>query len=380
MDNSVDVASMDGEAGPSGRPTISDLTGDHHLAKLARANWLTSSPQKVLPKLVEQEIWTHVEDEGFPYFSFVLLEQLQALERYLWPGYSEDASNHHVLLLALLVNVKRHQQLPVWSLFAERPDDFSTFFRRLLHLSIDRSLPTNIRTHLLTVLVGAFQSLDNGLVRKECAPLVSIGTWHHLHSDAVRERHLSKSTQLQKAWRAAGKKYENADAAGQARLRFERSWLYTSLIEFLDKLYDAGAGADQKQEDLFYCERFLELLCDLQSQLPTRRYVNTLLQDLNLLPVIHLSPLYDEAGDAGGLLRDMTQLLFHYTYFPIDDQTARQLSRQEYEEAHNRQIARLQKVALRVHPEKLKILILANYGALAQRGGVDKSPPRNTGC
>lgn len=362
----VNVTAMDREAGPVGRPTIADLTGASDLANVARANWLTKSPQNILPSVVEKQIWQPLESDGFPYFSLLLLEQLQTLERYLWPGYSEDATNHQVLLLALLINVKRQEHLPVWPLFAERPDEFSSLFRRVLHLSIDQSLPTKVRTHLLTFIVGAFQSLDSGLVRKECAPLVSIGVWHNIHSDSVREQHLAKSAQLQKAWRGAGKRYGNADAPEQARLRFERSWLYTLLLDFLDKLYDAEVGVDEKQDNLIYCERFLELLCDLQSQLPTRRYINTLLQDLNLLPAIRLSPLYDEASDAA-LPRDMHELLAHYTYFAIDDHSGKQLSRQEYEEAHNSRIARLQNVALQLHPEKLKILVLANYGSLAQR-------------
>ena len=357
---------MDREAGQSGRPTVADLTGDSHLAKVARANWLTKTPQKVLSDVIENEIWSHLENEGFSYFSLLLLEQLQALERYLWPGYGEDSSNHHVILLALLVDIKRQERLPVWPLFAEKPDEFSSFFRRVLELSIDTSLTTKIRTQLLKFIVGAFQSLDSGLVRKECAQLVSIGIWQHLQSDLAREQHLAKSLQLQKAWRAAGKKYDGADAAGKARLRFERSWLYTLLLDFIDKLYEVDTNADQKQDNIVYCERLLELLCDLQSQLPTRRYVNTLLQDLNLLPAIRLSPLYDEGSDAL-LLRDMYELLFHYTYFPIDDHSGKQLSRQEYDEMHNSRIARLQKVALRLQPEKLKILILANFGSLGQR-------------
>lgn len=36
------------------------------------------------------------------------------VDRYLWPGYDEDASNYHVLLLALLVNVKQREGLPAW--------------------------------------------------------------------------------------------------------------------------------------------------------------------------------------------------------------------------------------------------------------------------
>ena len=357
---------MDREAaGQSGRPTVEDLTGDSHLAKLARANWLTNTPPKVLPDTVES-IWTHLTSENLSYFSLLLLEQLQALERYLWPGYSEDSPNHHVILLALLVDVKRQERLPVWPLFAEKADEFSSFFRRVLSLTIDRSLATKIRSQLLKFVVGAFQSLDSGLVRKECAPLVSIGIWQNIHTDLAREQQLAKSAQLQKAWRAAGKKYDNADTSGQARLQFERSWLYALLLEFLDKLYEAEVSSDQKQENLVYCERFLELLCDLQSQLPTRRYVNTLLQDLNLLPAIRLSPLYDDGTDAS-LLREMYDLLFHYTYFPIDDHSGKQLSRQESDELHNSRIAKLQKAALRLHPDKLKILILANYGSLGQR-------------
>lgn len=101
----------------SSRPTIDDLTGDNHFAQLARKHWLAKSKApKVQQKVVNEDIWNHVEQEGFAYGSLLLLEQLQLLEKYLWPGYSDDASNSHVLLLALLVNVKRREGLPVWGM------------------------------------------------------------------------------------------------------------------------------------------------------------------------------------------------------------------------------------------------------------------------
>ncbi|KAK4619880.1 RNA helicase aquarius [Fulvia fulva] len=352
------------------RPDLSDLTGDNELAKIARETWLaTANPPKVLPSTVTK-LWKLVEEDGCSAFSLLLLEQLQALERYLWPGYTSDSSNQHVLLLALLVNTKRQEHLPTWPTFAsnpERADDFADFFRRVAQLSIDQSLSTTLRSFLLTFIVGAYQSLDHGIIRKECAPLVSIGIWHNLHDDATRERHLGKRPQLQKAWRAAGKKLDNEDAAGQAKLRFQRSWLHTLLLQFLDKLYDADAGADTKQENVLFCERFLELLCDLQSQLPTRRYVNTLLKDMNVLSAIRLSFMYQDEE----VLKEMYQLLAHYTHFPIEDQTGEQLSRQAYEEVQNAEISRLQKVSLKLQPEKLKILVLTNFGALSQRQGLE---------
>ena len=98
------------------RPTIDDLTGDDNLyAPLARKHWLTKSkPPKVQAKVVKEGLWDPLEKEDFAFTSLLLLEQLQLLERYLWPGYTDNASNNHVLLLALIVNVKRREGLPVW--------------------------------------------------------------------------------------------------------------------------------------------------------------------------------------------------------------------------------------------------------------------------
>lgn len=98
------------------RPTIQDLTGDNHFAQLARKYWLGKTRvKKVQPNVVKSDLWDVLERDGFPSGSLLLLEQLQLLDRYLWPGYSEDSSDHHAILLALLVNVKRQEGVPAWS-------------------------------------------------------------------------------------------------------------------------------------------------------------------------------------------------------------------------------------------------------------------------
>ncbi|KAF2133417.1 P-loop containing nucleoside triphosphate hydrolase protein [Dothidotthia symphoricarpi CBS 119687] len=357
------------ESNVHARPTVADLHGDNHFAQAARKHWLAAKKTaKVRPDVVKKELWDELEKVDFAYSSLLILENLQLLERYLWPGFTEDASNHHHLLLALMVNVKRRENLPSWEHFATKPADFSSFFRRILSMTVDPSQPSNIRTQLVAFVIGAFQSLDSGLVRKECAPLVGISIWQHLHSEAVREQLFGEHHILRKAWRAASKRFDAADDALQARLRFERSWLYTLLLDFVDRLYNSSTKQDIRN-NLAYCERFIELLTDLQSQLPTRRYVSTLLQDLNMLPAIRLSPMYTDEDN--GLFRDLFDLLSHFTYFPIEDQTGKQLSKLEYDQQHYDVLAKLQRTGYAAFQEKLQLMALANYGSIGNREELD---------
>jgi intron-binding protein aquarius len=97
------------------RPTIADMDGENHFAQVARKRWLSASKApKVEPKVVKQEIWDELERQEFSTQSLALLENLQLLEKYLWPGFSEASSNHHVLLIAMMINVKRREGLPSW--------------------------------------------------------------------------------------------------------------------------------------------------------------------------------------------------------------------------------------------------------------------------
>lgn len=99
------------------RPTVADLTGDNHYAQIAKKNWLGKTRKtKVLSAVIDKDLWASLEQEGFATGSLLLLEQLQLLERYLWPGFKDEASDRHVLLIACLVNTKRREGLPIWGL------------------------------------------------------------------------------------------------------------------------------------------------------------------------------------------------------------------------------------------------------------------------
>ncbi|OQV02448.1 AAA domain-containing protein [Cladophialophora immunda] len=336
--------------------------------KLARKYWWDkdTTTANVKPEVIKAAIWDPLEQDSFPFHSLAVLENYQILERFLWPTFSPDSSNHHVLLIVVFFNVKQRARIHDWALFNNRPAEFSTLLRRVLSLILDSSLSIFSRLSLLHFVLGAFQSLENDQVRKECAPLVSIATWHNLHDERTRERLLEANPARKKAWRAAARRYDAADLETQSRLRFDRAWLYTMLIDFIARL---NAPKLTHSQEMVYCERFVEFLIDLTSQLPTRRYTNPLLKDVNIIPIIRKSKLY-EREDAV-LLHDLTNLLEHFQSFAIDELGGTEESHGGLRRAHYQALERLQRVALQSFEDKLKVLALSNFGSIDKRSELE---------
>lgn len=211
-------------------------------------------------------------------------------------------------------------------------------------------------------MISAFQSLENGLIRRECAPLVSIGIWHNLHCERAQEKLLEKNPASRKAWRAANRRYDAADDGTKARIRFERGWLFSMLIDFIQRLNSTSL---LKTDNLAYCQRFMELLIDLNTQLPTRRYVNPLLINLNLVPITRLSALFADVDAT--LFRDLTELLRHFVFLPSEDYAGHELANQTNTTTHSQALIELQRVALKHFRDKLTVLALSNYGSLGQK-------------
>lgn len=95
-------------------------------------------------------------------------------------------------------------------------------------------------------MIGAFESLDNSLVRKECAPLVSIATWLHLSSDAVRDAQFEKYPKTKKAWRAAAKRFNSVDNEGKKKIAFERDWIYNIVLDMVHSMYSHDTGKEDE--------------------------------------------------------------------------------------------------------------------------------------
>jgi intron-binding protein aquarius len=135
------------------------------------------------------------------------------------------------------------------------------------------------------------------------------------------------------------------------------------IIDFISILNSPSARSDPNI--LLYCERFVELLIDLQSQLPTRKYTNVLIVDLHTLVAVRLSSLYKDVNNT--LFRDLVEQLEHYVHFAVNSYTSEALSEDDIHEAHCRELARLQKVALQYFKDKLTVLALSNYASIDKR-------------
>ena len=77
-------------------------------------------------------------------------------------------------------------------------------------------------------------------------------------------------------------------------------------------------GTPLDHQQLLFCERFLEFAVDLLSQLPTRRFVRTLLDDRVLLVKCRLSGLFGhQQGALLALRRELTSCRVLRTTTPM---------------------------------------------------------------
>ena len=310
-----------------------------------------------------------------------LLEISQYLESYLWPHFNADSSTRvHVLSIAAMVNQKRREGVSPWAPFrAAGSEKFAGLFRRVVALDADGALTTAERTSRLVFLVCAFQSLEDEMVRGVALPMVSLPLWTHLAPGRL-ELELRANTQLDKHWRHLMKKEAKAAKAaakeGQpppapTRDRPEASWLSALVDDFLRTCESAvgegdgeATGAEVDAQAVRFCERFVEFAIDLLSQLPTRRFVRTVLDDKRLLVKARMMRLH--AHPAGRLYSQLVDLLAFYLGFEINDHTGAPLTDEDIASAHCDRILTLQRLCFK-HIEKLRELALSHCAAIEKR-------------
>ena len=125
-----------------------------------------------------------------------------------------------------------------------------------------------------------------------------------------------------------------------------------------------ATGAEVDAQAVRFCERFVEFAIDLLSQLPTRRFVRTVLDDKRLLVKARMMRLH--AHPAGRLYSQLVDLLAFYLGFEINDHTGAPLTDEDIASAHCDRILTLQRLCFK-HIEKLRELALSHCAAIEKR-------------
>ena len=165
---------------------------------------------------------------------------------------------------------------------------------------------------------------------------------------------------MQRLWKHYNKKYDSADATGKTALAFEQAWLSNLIKDYFAVL---SSASNDDTESVLYCERFLELLCDLEAQMPTRRFVNALLADHKVSVISAMLPLA-QAPQEFQLYNQLLEQAGQLLDFEIDDRTGAALAETDMMDVQCRKIANLQNIAFSYFKDTLKPLALASMRSI----------------
>ncbi|KAI9591354.1 P-loop containing nucleoside triphosphate hydrolase protein [Syncephalis fuscata] len=295
------------------------------------------------------------------------LESTQYLERYLWSNYDPaTATEEHIISIAVLVNEKRRLRVPVWEVFNEDTTRFSALFHKVMELSLVNSgRDLWERERLLTFMSHATQSLENPLTRVETMRLFSVGIWHTLCTKTRQESALaSVPPMVKKLWKALDKRYKVADVDGQKNMKLEWHWL-SWLIMDATQIMASITETESDDMAIHYCERFFELIIGLIAQLPTRRFVNTLLDDHHVVLLCKQTAIVQQMPE-GQSLSQLLDILESYVDFEVDDHTGRSLTVEERVARHHDRLLAFQSIAYAEFKDQLTDLALSHLSAIEQ--------------
>ncbi|KAG8063199.1 hypothetical protein GUJ93_ZPchr0003g18236 [Zizania palustris] len=375
--------------------TLLDIQRDR-LTRVAAENWGVPAAAAAFDSGLVREIYAtelRVEGRGrktVPLHRVMILEVSQYLENYLWPNFEPDcASFEHVMSMILMVNEKFRENVAAWTCFHGRKDAFKGFLWRVLKLKEeDRDFNMAEKTNYLLFMINAFQSLEDELVRETILQLVSLKMWHTLSFGRL-QMELYLNPELIKKWtKIKRKEIKEAKKTGQicdASEMLENKFLRNLIEEFLEILDSKVILSSQDSGDesalneslsgqvddscVLYCERFMEFLIDMLSQLPTRRFLRPLVADVAVVAKCHLSALYTH--EKGRLFAQLVDLLQFYEGFEINDHSGTQLSDDDVLQAHYSRFQAFQMLAFKQVP-KLRDFALCNIGSIHKRADLAK--------
>ncbi|KAG6449940.1 RNA helicase aquarius isoform X1 [Manduca sexta] len=352
-------------------PTLSQINADR-ITQLATQYWSPQSKETHLPydaSIVESIYHTEILGSNYAVRRIMMLEFSQYLENYLWPHYdSSTATQAHMMSIVVMINEKFRERVPAWQAFLKKPEQFPGFFEQVLRVSVAEDHTSNNmreQTALLLFLNHCFGSMEVQLCRDQVKRLVSLSMWISLQ-EGRRNQEFKKVPKWKKYWRAIQKKDKPELLE---KLNWERRYLQRLMIKFMRILEGVDDNEEIDPHVIRYCERFLELMIDLEALLPTRRFFNTVMDDCHLVVRCQMSALAQRPE--GQLFSQLLQMLKFYARFEINDETGDPMADRDMTLLHYSRITSLQKAAFSKFQD-LRLFSLANVASVDTRDALQK--------
>jgi intron-binding protein aquarius len=334
----------------------------------------------------------------------ILLEFSCYLENYLWRNFDPELSSFdHIMSILLMVNEKFRSGLPAWETFHTREEVFPEFVKAVCELPFGektgkRAMTDEEKGSYILFLINCFQSLENKLVRESFLKLVSLPLWKKVTPKRLQIE-LEKYPQLRRHWdhlvtkdnkeptappknkkqkTAAKDKGKDKGGGGSPSdnvlADLESTFLPDLVNLFLETLEAVTESALLSRALLLFIERCVELLVDLISQLPTRRFLRLVLLDAQVAVRCKLAVLGKRPE--GRLFKQMLQMFMFYMRFEINDQTGMPMSQRDMTDMHYQRLQLVQRIAFKYYGtsagDPLRDFALTGIGSISSRDALER--------
>jgi intron-binding protein aquarius len=335
---------------------------------------------------------------------FQLLDFSGYLENYLWPTYLESSTEEHTLSIVLLLNEKcKAGNYSCFHICSQSPSVFSSFFQNVVDLALNDRLSGSLLVSYVVFLINVYRNLEDTTIRSMILRYLSLPMWECLSSTRLALE-LEDSSVLQKYWKSyQGQSRRSSDkvvasesslpAAADADVSRKTSggkrklpetatpssketkdihvnrdavWLPKLLALFHGIFSGLDGVSSIAINTLRFVERFVELLVDLLSQLPTRRYLVAVLDDMHFVLQCRRSLFVRSKRPESDLFSRLLHLVDFYIHFEVDNFSGRMLSVQDVMAKLTNKVKKLQEVAFVDFPDDLKGLIFSSIGELTK--------------
>lgn len=284
----------------------------------------------------------------------------------------------NTLSIITKLNKSFQDKIFAWHYIRPHQKSFGLLFKAAIRLALSNSAEFDLkiveRYHLLTFFNYAFTSIEVDFVHAQIKRYLSLSIWINL-SEAKRHIELTKlSKKIQTAWVKLEEQDKKLDSKLLQERMFERTFMFCYVKQFLRILEDAvtyetqdedgdesmdqsEASVELNKDISLYCQRFLEFMIDVVSELPLRRFFHAILDYTHFIERCQLSSLARHKSRDGQLFDQLVEQLLFYTRTEVDIMTGDPLSDVEILRKHEKEILDLQKILWSKYPHLKKYAI-----------------------